>query len=117
MLNLDNFRWFYIVTIQSVYDGDSITVEFDFGLNFFAKRQKLRLYGIDAPEVKGEERPEGLVSRDYVREILPKGKRVVIETIKDKKGKYGRWLAIVHVDDIVLNAKLVEEGLAESKDY
>ena len=52
------------------------------------------------------------MSRDRLREkILDKD--IILETIKDKKGKYGRFLGIVHYDNININDWLVENGLAK----
>ena len=47
-----------------------------------------KIGGINTPE--GEERELGIVSRGELREkILDKD--IILETIKDKKGKYGRF--------------------------
>ena len=54
--------------------------------------EKLRLHRINASELRGKERPKGILSRDFLREKID-GKEITIETIKDKKGKYGRYLA------------------------
>ena len=44
-------------------------------------------------------------------------KKVIVETIKDKKGKYGRYLAEIFLDDVNINDWLVINGYAEYKDY
>lgn len=109
----------YEARVTSVYDADTITVDIDLGFKAFLKDQKLRLYGIDAWEVRGKERPKGLVGRDRLRELIL-DKTVVIDSHKDGKGKYGRWLAsIVSVDGVEMNVieMLVEEGHAEWKNY
>jgi len=97
----------YRAGVIDIYDGDTMTVLMDMGLKEY-KVRTLRLYGINTPELRGEEREQGLVVRDYVREqlgsntpwtmkrpklVLPS---VVIETHKDKSGKYGRLLATVY---------------------
>jgi micrococcal nuclease len=52
----------YKALIISVYDGDTVTALVDLG--FFVKKEaKLRLYGIDTPEIRGEEREKGLISK------------------------------------------------------
>ncbi len=106
----------YMGKVTSVYDGDTVTAEIDLGFSTWIHGEKLRLYGINAPEVRGAERPQGLVSRDWLREKLV-GKNVLIRTMKDKKGKYGRYLVEILLDGENINDKLVEEGLAEYKDY
>lgn len=101
--------------IVKVYDGDTITLVIDLGFNVSVK-EVFRLYGIDTPEVRGEEREDGLISRDWLRERLytayETDKEIIIKTFKDKKGKYGRWLGEVFIDGININEQLIAEGLA-----
>ena len=49
-------QYLYKATVTEVYDGDTITVDIDLGLNVWLKDQTLRLLGIDTPELRGEER-------------------------------------------------------------
>ena len=60
----------YLAKVVAVYDGDTITVDVDLGFEIAMLKQKLRLYRINAPEVRGSERPEGLVSRDVLIALL-----------------------------------------------
>ena len=62
------------------------------GLGCWIHNEKLRLLRINAPEVKGESRTEGLAARQYLRTLLAK-KEIVIETYLDDKEKFGRILA------------------------
>ena len=102
--------------MTKVYDGDTVTVDTDLGFGIVSKGMVLRLYGINAPEVRGPEREQGLLSRDFLREqVLDKD--ITIMTMKDSKGKYGRYLAYLVVDDTNINELLVEEGLAERREY
>lgn len=111
----------YEATVKSVYDGDTITVDIDLGFMVEVKNQKLRLHGINAPEVRGAERPEGLVSRDWLREQLPLGSLLIVQTYRDKKGKYGRWIADLLIERdgelVNLNQTMVLLGLAKPVDY
>jgi hypothetical protein len=50
------------------------------------------------------------------------GKPVLVQTIKDKKGKYGRYLGEIWLEnpsgDLVnMNDRMVDEGFAVYKDY
>ncbi len=102
----------YRAYVRKVYDGDTVTVDIDLGFDVVLKGQKIRLTRINAPEVRGKERPEGLVSRDALREkVLDKW--ITIKTKKDKKGKFGRWLGELWVDDTCVNDWLLIEGYAE----
>lgn len=106
----------YNATVTKVYDGDTITVDIDLGLNMIFTGQKIRLFGIDTPEVRGDEREEGLKSRDWLQGMIL-GKSILIRTIKDKKGKYGRYLGKIYIGNLCLNDELVTLGLAEYVTY
>lgn len=102
----------YRAKVISVYDGDTITCDIDCGFGVILHKQKIRLYGINTPEVRGSSKEEGIKVRDLVREkILDKD--IVLETIKDKKGKYGRWLGIIHIGELNLNDWLLENNYAK----
>ena len=101
----------YKAFVRKVYDGDTVTVDIDLGFDVVLKNQKIRLVRINAPEVRGKERPEGLKSRDALRAKI--GNRwIKIKTQKDKKGKYGRWLGEIWLEDLCVNDWLISEGLA-----
>ena len=104
----------YKAVITKVYDGDTLTAEIDLGFKMWAKKIKLRLSGVNTPEIRTkdpEEKALAIKARDRVRELCL-GKEVVITT--HGKGKYGRWLATVYVmGDIDLTRFLIDEGLAE----
>ncbi len=101
----------YKAHVVSVYDGDTITVDIDLGMDVWKMNVKMRLARIDTPEVRGTEKAAGKVVRDYVRGMVL-NKTVVIKTEKDKTGKYGRYLAEVFIDDMNVNDHLLEEGMA-----
>ena len=112
MINL----YLYKATVTKVYDGDTVTVDIDLG--FSVVLRKLRLLGIDTPEMRGgtvESKSDAKQSRDYVREKCL-GKEVYVES--RKKGKYGRYLAIIWTiedgkkSEISINDLLIENNLA-----
>ena len=70
----------------------------DLGLESWLHGQKLRLYGINTPEVRGASRPAGLTARDFLRQLID-GKEVYLKTYRDRRGKYGRYLATVWLKD------------------
>jgi micrococcal nuclease len=105
----------YRAKVVKVYDGDTITVDMDLGFKI-RFTETLRLLRINTPELRGEEREQGLISRDRLRELIL-DKEIIVKTYKDKKGKYGRYLAEIFIEDINVNDWLVTEGLAEYKDY
>ena len=112
----NGFKYFYEATVVEAYDGDTLTAEVDLGFYVWKVREKFRLFGLDAPEIRGVERPEGLLAKAWFHEKVL-GKKVVIESIKDKQGKYGRYLAIVWLDGENVNRAMVEAGHAHYQDY
>lgn len=106
--------YLYKAVVRSVYDGDTMRLDFDLGFGTWMMNKSVRLYGIDTPEIRGEERPEGLAARDFVRERCPPGTEVTVLSIKDSTGKYGRYLVnIFYGEDLTnLNDELLAEGLA-----
>ncbi|MBQ0718579.1 MAG: thermonuclease family protein [Gammaproteobacteria bacterium] len=112
MENLYHYRGL----VRKVYDGDTITVDIDLGFHVSLSKEKFRLNRINTPEVRGPEKAEGLISRDWLRERIL-DKEIILVTHKDKKGKYGRWIADIWLDGVCINDELVDKGLAEYKDY
>ncbi|RLD16993.1 nuclease [candidate division KSB1 bacterium] len=114
--------YFYRAVVTKVYDGDTCTVDIDLGLNTWLRNERIRLARINAPEIRGEDRDEGIRSRDFLRALID-GKEIVLQTIKDRKGKYGRFLGeiwLVSDDDrkwLNVNDVLVEKGFAEYVEY
>ena len=71
--------------------------------------QKLRLLNINTPEVRGKTRPEGIIARDALRNRIL-GKEVIVKS--DRRGKYGRWLVEIIIDEENINSWLLSEGYA-----
>ena len=59
--------YLYKAKITKVYDGDTCTAIIDFGFHI-QQTMRLRLAEIDAPEIRGKERPDGLKARDFLRQ-------------------------------------------------
>ncbi|MDA0987320.1 MAG: thermonuclease family protein [Bacteroidetes bacterium] len=110
----------YKAKVLSVYDGDTITVDIDLGLSVFASGEKIRLHRINAPEVRGKSKKSGLKSRNYLRKLLLE-KEIYLETIKDRKEKFGRYLGEIFIKEkekfVNVNDLLVKKGFANYKKY
>jgi micrococcal nuclease len=106
----------YNAQVLSVYDGDTITVMLDMGLDV-QKKAKCRFLGIDTPELRtksASEKKLGYAARDRLRELVLD--KVVTLQSMTKPDKYGRLLVRVWIDGKSINDLLVEEGLARSYD-
>ena len=114
-------RWIFPAHDFAVYDGDTITATVDLGFGV-SKRITGRLDGIDAPELRGPERADGLVARDWLREALDTASSVRIATRSGsacQTGKYGRWLITLWItrddqpEEENLNETMVAEKVAD----
>lgn len=103
----------YKAKITEVYDGDTVTALVDLGFRI-SFEIKIRLLGIDTPELRGEERPQGLAARDRLRELVL-GKEIILKTEKDKQEKFGRWLGELFFpdDDQSVNQRMLQEGFGK----
>ena len=87
-------NYVYRATVIKIVDGDTIDVELDVGFNT-SIRKRLRFYGIDTWEVRGDEREKGLIAKARLTEILDQADHIYVQIKMDTTGKYGRVLAIV----------------------
>ena len=129
-MNPNDALFKYKATVIRVIDGDTIETKIDLGFKVQIT-EKLRLYGIDAPEVRGSEKLKGQAAASHLIKLicshaanlvdgkLPTDSLAVIyvATRKDKTGKYGRYLAnLWGVDQegltVDLNQKMVDDGHA-----
>ena len=105
--------YYYKARVVSIYDGDTIRLDIDLGFNTWLMNQSVRLYGIDTPELRGVERIQGISVRDDLIARIPPGTEVLMESIMDKTGKYGRWLANIWLEGENLNEWLISTGRAK----
>jgi len=106
----------YLAKLERIIDGDTIVADLYLGLNVILDDQYIGFYGIDAWETRGEEREKGLEAKEYLGERLSKGQieiEIRAEWGQTGKGKYGRWLSVIYVDGVNVNAELVEKEHAE----
>ena len=103
--------WIYQAEVISIYDGDTITVDIDMGMKVWQRRVHVRLAGINAPEMIGITKPQGTISRDALRILLPIGSQVKI--VSHQFEKYGRLLATVYTDqEINVNQYMLNNSFA-----
>lgn len=107
-------RYIYTALVIKVVDGDTVVVV-DLGFRIKSE-MRVRLYGIDTPEINSSVESERLAANTAKVKVqsMILGQEVYIETFK--VDKYGRYLAKIFldsVDGITLNDVLVEHGLAK----
>ena len=105
----------YGCTVTRVVDGDTVDVILDLGFSILHKC-RVRLYGIDTPESRTRNKDEkirGKLASKFLQDAIDNGKKVVLQSkLKDSKGKYGRVLGEIVVDDININVSMIENYLA-----
>ena len=87
--------------VVSIHDGDTITI-----LTEQKQQIKVRLFGIDAPELK---QPYGKKSRQFLANLIA-GK--VVEVNENGKDRYKRTIGTIYLDGKDINAQMVENGYA-----
>jgi micrococcal nuclease len=93
--------------VMKVYDGDTFLLD-DF--------RKIRLIGVDAPEVQSpyrDEEPFGQESKAYLTSLIL-NKKVALTLGDPEKDKYGRTLAYVNLGDVLVNGRIIRDGWARA---
>lgn len=93
---MKNELYYYKAKLLSIYDGDTITVLIDLGLETFTK-EKIRFARINTPELRSrnlEEKKLGKEAKELLKSILTD--ECYVKTTK--RGKYGRWIGEVYVE-------------------
>lgn len=99
-----------IITVKkvvSVYDGDTFRAI----LPNESKDQKIRVRGVDTPEIKGQcsyEKDAALRARDFTKSLLRNAKVIQLSDVGEDK--YHRVLATVTIDGVDLANTLISEG-------
>lgn len=103
----------YAATLIRVIDGDTVDVTIDVGFHLTTV-QRLRLLGINAPEMHGPSHVAGISAKAWLIEALD-GKTLYVRT--HKSDVFGRWLAellAVSEDgsEININQAMLDAGQA-----
>jgi endonuclease YncB( thermonuclease family) len=128
------FRWFestplhqyrndmyeYKVEIDRVVDGDTVDVVIDLGFQIYIN-ERVRLEGIDAPEVRTRdwvEKEKGFVSMEWLQDRFidaeDAGVPIILRTTKyDPRGKFGRCIGTLYINEVNINEEMLDKGLAE----
>lgn len=93
--------------VRAVYDGDTVLLA-----TRSNNRLKVRLYGVDAPEIKKPDKP-GQPFGDVARRTLMykiMGRQVSARIVE--KDQYDRSVAVISYEGRDINREMVSEGLA-----
>jgi micrococcal nuclease len=94
----EEFWQYKRVKVLRVIDGDTVELEIDTG--FKNKHTNVfRIYGIDAPEIRGKTKKAGVAAKEFLQEFLKLSQLSWVNTFKDKSDKYGRILVQIFVVD------------------
>ena len=95
-------------TVDYVHDGDTLFLDMESG-----EHLKVRLLGIDAPEIGDNAECFGNEARDELRSLLPEGSPVSALAVAREKDRFGRSLFYVFTDaGTNVNESLVSTGAA-----
>lgn len=115
---MKEYLYHYRAIVRRQYDGDTWYLDIDLGFGVWLQDQAVRLKDIDTPEIRGEEREEGLRVLEFVRERYPEGTEVTLKSYKDRTGKYGRWIGMIFTEEgESVTATLVDNGMARRVQY
>lgn len=92
--------------VHQVHDGDTITLRWN------GKKYRMRLIGIDAPEMK--QRPWGRRAKEHLIQIMKRTNwTVYVETDVERIDKYGRLLAYLWTrKHALINERMIVDGYA-----
>ena len=106
--------WNYRCKVLRVIDGDTLDVEIDVGFQI-RMTQRLRLLGINTPELKRPTMTEGQAATDALKELL----QVAVDSQgwhyihTEQDDAFGRYLATIHISDtLTVNAEMIRTGHA-----
>ena len=102
----------YKCKLVRVIDGDTVDIDIDLGFGVWLRKQRIRMYGIDTPEIRTKcevEKEFGLKVRDTLREKIL---RKVVTVQCHELDKYGRLLIDVFCDGSNVNNWLIDEKYA-----
>ncbi len=93
--------------VLTIPDGDTITVAANPPPADLPITNRIRLAGIDAPEIQQHYGPE---SRDYLRTLIPRGTTITLEY--HEPDQYNRLLCTITRGELNINHALVTNGCA-----
>lgn len=114
----------YHCVIRRIVDGDTIDIDIDLGFEVWLFNQRVRLDGVDAPEIRTRdlaEKEAGFKSMEFVESVLPVGTRTKLHSNEyhGERGKFGRIIGDFEIYDPTIDSwttlctSLLRQNLAE----
>ena len=102
-----------ISKVISIYDGDTLRVSIDSFPDIVGKNIRIRIKGIDAPEIKGKCQNEidlAIMARDYLINAINQSSQIELRNME--RGKYFRIVGELYIDGENISKGLLKEKLA-----
>lgn len=102
------------VLSEPPHDGDTVKLTIDLGFGMHFASGPMRLAGINAPELKDA---GGIEARDHLAAMISIDRPFLVNTVKDKRDKYGRVLVVICPDgpeNLSANDRMIGAGYARA---
>ena len=108
-------RYHYRCRLLDVIDGDTVELEVELGFHA-SLTVRVRLEGIDTPELKGKTIDERRMAQDALALVAQwcaaRADRIIVRTVRDGRDKFGRLLATLIDQD---TGETVQQALIEAR--
>lgn len=105
----------YPASAVRVIDGDTMDVCLDLGFGI-KRATRVRLLGINCPEIHGPSKPAGAAAKTFVESIVKPGDALLIQSraLQPSQDAFGRALVFLWVGEAqnTLNQLLIDKGHA-----
>ncbi len=111
------------VTVNAYGDGDTTRFNFPEELSYLeldVNENRIRYFGVDTPESGGSTGTQyqefGDTAKNYTNDKLKNATEIHIQSVKGSYNfdTYGRILALVYVDGVLLNNMIIQMGYSET---
>lgn len=89
--------------VDQIVDGDTVDLNIDMGFDVWLYRQRIRLFGIDCPEIRTldlSEKAHGLLAKNRVEELIPVDSIVKLYSYEyNPTDLYGRIVGSIMLPD------------------
>lgn len=85
--------YIYKCKVTKLIDGDTLEVVTDLGFSVYHKI-RVRLRGVDAPEIRGKSKYLGKHVSHHVAKFLTERQVAKVQTFKNKKS-FDRWIGVI----------------------